>query len=176
MPASKEKQSEVADRRERVVAMRAKGTPPSIIAGELGITEQTVYEDVHHSLKARREAINRDRDLLVALEAEELDAIRRSAWDVIGRQHLHVGASGRVSVHPETEQPLEDDAPILQALSVLLRTQDRRARLLGLDSAQKLEMRTEVVTLDAIDAALAELRAQQDKLPPAPRSGIPDKA
>lgn len=176
MPASKEKQAEVAIRREKVVAMRAKGIPPSVIAYELGITEQTVYEDVHHSLQARRDAINRDRDLLVALEAEELDTIRRSAWEVVGRTHFHVGASGRVSVHPDTEQPLHDDAPTLHALSVLLRTQERRSRLLGLDSAQKLEMRTEVITLDAIDAALADLRRQLDAMPAPTRGELPHEA
>lgn len=176
MPASKEKQAEVAARREQVVAMRSRGIPPSVIAEQLGISEETVYDDTHRSLKARREALNRDKDLMVVLEAEELDEIRRGAWEIARGEHLHVSASGRVSEHPRTGEPLRDVTPNLQAYNLLLRTQARRAQLIGLDSAQKLEMRTEVVTLDAIDAALAELRAQQDKLPPPPRSGIPEQA
>jgi DNA-binding CsgD family transcriptional regulator len=160
MPASKAKQDEVADRREKVLARRAIGIPPAVIAAELGISEATVYDDVHRTLKARREAVSRDRDLLVILEAEELDAVRRRAWEIANGEHLHVATSGRVSVHPGTGEPLHDVNPVIQALGLILRTQARRAPLLGLDSAQKLEMRTEVITLDAIDAAINDLRAQ----------------
>lgn len=176
MPASKGKRDEVAERREKVLARRAIGVPPAVIAEELGISEQTVYDDVHRMLKARRETLNRDKDLLVVLEAEELDAIKRAAWEAATCVHLHVSASGRVSTHPDTGEPLRDFAPTVQALGVLLRTQDRRTKLLGLDSAQKLEMRAEVVTLDAIDAAIAGLREQIDTLPAPARTGIPGEA
>lgn len=165
MPASKDRQAEVAARREKVLARRAIGVPPGIIANELGISEQTVYDDVHRTLKARREAINRDKDLIVVLEAEELDAVRRRAWEIANAEHLRVGASGNVSLNPETGAPLHDATPAIQALGLLLRAQDRRTKLLGLDAAQKFEMRTEVVTLDAFDAAIAELRRQLDELP-----------
>lgn len=176
MPASKEKQAEVAERREKVLARRAIGIPPSVIAQELGISEDTVYDDVHRTLKARRDALNRDRDLVVVLEAEELEAIRRCAWEAATTVHFHVAASGRVSTHPVTEQPLRDFAPTIQALGVLLRTQDRRTKLLGLDSAQKLEMRAEVVSLDAIDAAIADLRKQLEALPEPDGVDLPDEA
>lgn len=176
MPASKAKQDEVAERRERVMGRRAIGVPPAVIARELGISEQTVYDDVHRTLKARREAISRDRDLLVVLEAEELDAVRRRAWEIANADHLHVAASGRVSVHPETGEPLRDFGPVIQALGIVLRTQVRRAPLLGLDAAQKLDVRAEVVTLDAIDTAINDLRAQLDALPASARSGLSDEA
>lgn len=176
MPASKTKQAEVAERRERVVAMRARGIPPSVIARELDISDETVYDDTHRTLKARREALNRDRDLIAVLEAEELDEIRRGAWEIARATHLHVSAAGRVALHPDTDEPIRDVNPNLQAYNLLLRTQARRAQLIGLDSAQKLDVRAEVVTLDAIDAALAELREEQNRLPPAPRSGIPEQA
>lgn len=168
MPASKAQQQDVARRREQVLAKRAIGIPTAIIAKQLSISEQTVYDDVHHELKDRRAALDRDRDLLVVLEAEELEAVRRTAWEVINRDHFHVSASGRVSMHPDTDEPLRDDGPILQALGVVLRAQQRRSELLGLNSAQKLEMRTEVVTLDAIDAAIADLRRQLNDLPASP--------
>lgn len=176
MPASKTQQQDVSRRREQVVARRAIGIPTAVIARELGITEETVRQDVHHELKDRRAALDRDRDLLVVLEAEELEAVRRTAWEVINRDHFHVSASGRVSMHPDTDEPLRDDGPILQGLGVVLRAQQRRSELLGLNSAQKLEMRAEVVTLDAIDAAIADLRRQLGEFPTSDRGDVPGPA
>lgn len=165
MPASRSKQLEVSERRAKVVSLRATGLSPALVAQQLGITEETVYDDTHRVLKERREALARDRDLFVVLEAEELDEIRRGAWDIARGVHLHVAPSGRVSVHPETEEPIRDVNPNLQAYNLLLRTQARRADLMGLNSAQKYELRSEVVTLDAFDAAIADLRKQLDALP-----------
>jgi hypothetical protein len=165
MPASKSKQLEVSERRAKVVSLRATGLPPAIVAQQLGITEETVYDDTHRVLKERREGLSRDRDLFVVLEVEELDEIRRGAWDIARGVHLHVTPSGRVGEHPVTGEPVRDVNPNLQAYNLLLRTQARRAQLMGLDSAQKYELRSEVVTLDAFDAAIADLRKQLDALP-----------
>jgi hypothetical protein len=165
VPASKDKQLEVSERRAKVVALRSCGLPPAIVAKQLGISEETVYDDTHRVLKERREALARDRDLMVVLEVEELDEIRRGAWEIARGTHLSVTASGRVGTHPETGEPVRDVNPNLQAYNLLLRTQARRAQLIGLDSAQKFEMRTEVVTLDAFDAAIRGLHEQLDALP-----------
>lgn len=175
MPASKDKQLEVSERRAKVVALRSCGLPPAMVAKQLGISEETVYDDTHRALKERREALARDRDLMVVLEVEELDEIRRGAWAIARGTHLSVTASGRVGTHPETGEPVTDVGPNLQAYNLLLRTQARRAQLIGLDSAQKFEMRTEVVTLDAFDAAIRGLHEQLDALPGAAASA-PDEA
>ncbi len=175
MPASKAKREEVAERREHVLARRAIGIPPGVIARELGVDEQIVYDDLRHAREERRESLGNDKDLIIVLEAEELDAIRRRAWEIAGDEHLRVGASGGVSLHPDTGKPLRDATPALQALGILLRTQDRRTRLLGLDAAQKFEMRAEVVTLDAFDAAIRGLHEQLDALP-GPAASAPGEA
>lgn len=169
MPASREKQLEVSERRAKVVALRSCGLPPAIVAKQLGISEETVYDDTHRVLKERRESLARDLDLMVVLEVEELDEIRRGVWEIARGTHLSVTASGRVGAHPETGEPVRDVGPNLQAYSLLLRTQARRAQLVGLDAAQKFEMRTEVVTIDAFDAAIADLKEQLDSLPGAAR-------
>lgn len=165
MPASKAKQLEVSERRAKVISLRSCGLPPAIVAEQLGISEQTVYDDTHRVLKERREALARDRDLLVVLEVEELDEIRRGAWEIARSIHYAMTASGRVGTHPDTGEPVTDAGPKLQAYNLLLRTQARRAQLIGLDSAQKFEMHSEVVTLDAFDAAIRGLHEQLNALP-----------
>lgn len=165
MPASKTKQLEVAERRAKVMALRSTGMPPALVAQALDISEETVYDDTHRVLKERREALARDRDLLIVLEVEELDEIRRGAWEIARGTHYTVTASGRVGTHPDTGEPVTDAGPKLQAYNLLLRTQARRAQLIGLDSAQKFEMRSEVVTLDAFDAAIRGLHEQLATLP-----------
>jgi len=176
VPASKDKQLEVSERRSRVVALRSCGLPPAIIAKQLGISEETVYDDTHRVLKERRESFARDLDLMVVLEVEELDEIRRGAWEIARGIHLSVTASGRVGTHPETGEPVRDVSPNLQAYNLLLRAQARRAQLVGLNSAQKIEMRSEVVTLDAIDAAINDLRAQLAAHDARPGGGVPGQA
>jgi hypothetical protein len=69
--------------------------------------------------------------------------------------HYEVSASGRVATD-EDGRPLLDDKPKLAAIDRLLKIQDRRAKLLGLDSAQKVE----VLTLDALDAERQRLVEQ----------------
>jgi hypothetical protein len=151
------------------------GIPPGIIASELGVDAQIVYDDLRHAREERRERLSQDKDLIVVLEAEELEAVRRRAWEVANEEHLRVGASGNVSLHPVTGEPLHDATPALQALGILLRTQDRRTKLLGLDAIQKFEWRGEVVTLDAFDTAIADLQRRLDEHPIQPRFG-PDEA
>lgn len=160
MPAPAATQQAVADRRAKVVRMRSTGIPPAVIARELGVSLDVVYQDVSVTLKARRDEMAADADLVVAAQVEELDAVRRTAWTNAIRRHYHVTPSGQVARDPETGEPLIDTAPVDRALGVVIKAQERTARLLGLDAAASVRVRAEVVTVDAFRATVEQLRAQ----------------
>lgn len=92
-----------------------------------------------------------------AIEAARLDELTRALYRVLATRHFVVSVgTGRVARHPDTNAPLIDDGPTMQAVAGLLRISERRAKLLGLDAPT----RHEVVTLDVIDAEIARLSAE----------------
>src|SRR5580700_9177582 len=60
---------------------------------------------------------------------DRLQDYRASAWDVLTARHYVTSAGGKVVLHPATDEPLLDDAPVLNALDRLLRIDDREAHL-----------------------------------------------
>ena len=91
------------------------------------------------------------------IEAARLDELTRTLMRVLATKHYVVSAaSGVVARHPETGQPLQDDAPVIHAVAGLVRISERRSKLLGLDAPKQVEVRT----IDAIDARLIELADQ----------------
>ncbi|MCK9929447.1 hypothetical protein MXD62_20065 [Frankia sp. Mgl5] len=83
------------------------------------------------------------------LELDRLDRMHVAVMAVLEKQHVTV-SNGKV-IYLDGE-PLEDDAPVLQAVDRLLKIQDRRAKLLGLDAEQKVSVaggvRYEIVGID----------------------------
>ena len=57
-----------------------------------------------------------------------------------------------------TQRPMLDDGPVVQAATALLRVQERRAKLLGLDEPSKI--RVETIPLDVVEAEIARLEAK----------------
>lgn len=164
MPAPAAVQQAVAGRRAKVVRMRSTGIPPTVIARELGVSVDVVYQDVSVVLKARRDELAADADLLVAAQVEELEAVRRTAWANALRRHYHVTPSGTVARDPETGEPLIDTAPVDRALGVVIKAQERMARLLGLDAATRVRAEVEhEVRLEDIDRAVSRLREQVER-------------
>ena len=83
----------------------------------------------------------------------------RRDWERRAREnarHYVVTQSGKIVLDPETDQPMLDDGPVLAAIDRLVKILDRVAKLRGLDAPQRLE----VLTIDAIDAAIADLNAK----------------
>jgi len=134
------------------------------IAVELGYRSvSNAWEAVQRGLL---DAIREPADQVRHLELERLDALAQVAWRVLADRHYAVAAGGKVALHPETGAPLIDDGPTLAAIDKLLRIQERRAKLLGLDAPTKHE----VVTMDAIEAEIAKLRAEMDVASVDPRA------
>lgn len=138
----------------RAVDLRRQNLTYRQIAEQLGYSSTSrAYEAVQRGL---RDAIQEPADDLRRLELERLDEMARAAWKVLYDRHLAISAGGKVVRHPDTGAPLVDDGPTLAAIDRLLKIQERRTKLLGLDAPQRLE----VLTLDAIDAEIRRLSAE----------------
>jgi hypothetical protein len=141
-----EKDSKAADLYRRGLTYRQ-------IAAELGWrSPNAAFEAV------RRAARDAGRDSLAAAEAltmmlERLQDYRRLVYRVAVAKHYVTTQAGNV-VHYDGK-PVLDDAPVLQAVDRLLKTDDTEAKLLGLYAPAK--SRVEVITEDVFDAEIADL-------------------
>lgn len=140
------------ERDAQAVELRRRGLTYRQIAAQMDVRSQkTAYEAVQRGLA---DAIQEPADEVRQLELDRLDEYQRHALKVLATPHFHV-SQGVVVVHPATDEPMPDDAPVLAALDRLLKISERRARLLGLDAP--VRSRVEVITEDAVDAELKRL-------------------
>lgn len=139
-----------AERRAQVVQMRGARLSWAEIGRRLNISGQRAGRIYSEALAAiPTQSIDEHR----AEALEELDYLARKALEVLERQHVTVSNGHVVSLDGV---PLEDSAPVLAAIDRLLRIQERKAKLLGLDAPSKHE----VMTLNALDAEIASLTAK----------------
>jgi hypothetical protein len=93
------------------------------------------------------------------IEAARLDDLTLTLMKIRTKKHYVIAPNGAIARDPETREPLEDDGPVIQAITALIRISDRRSKLLGLDAPSKRE-----ITIDQIDqqiATLEQILAQQ---------------
>ena len=165
---------EGAQRDANAARLRARGMSLREIAAKLG------YHDEAGASRGIQRALDAVPVAAVAelrkLEVEKLDALERTTWSVMLKRHYVVAASGKVATDPETGEPLTDDGPVLAATDRLLKIAERRARLLGLDSPTKVDVRA-TNDLDAeIESLLAQL-AERRAIEPGDVTGrSPDEA
>jgi hypothetical protein len=100
-----------------------------------------------------------------AMQMAKLDLLLRKAWEVLCARHIVVN-QGRVVLDPSSGEPLTDHGPVLAAVASVLKIEERRAKLLGLDAP----VRVEAVTVDMVDAEIARL-VDEFRLPD-PRSAL----
>lgn len=125
------------------------------IAAELGWrSSNAAYQAVQRAV-ADAAACPRAAGEARQLMLDRLQDYRRVAWRVASTRHYAVSQGGKVAVNPVTEEPLLDDGPVLAALDRLLKTDEREARLLGLDAPA--QSRVQVITEDMVDAELQRL-------------------
>ncbi|MCK9901257.1 hypothetical protein MXD63_14355 [Frankia sp. Cpl3] len=156
-----------AERDRDAANMRADGKTYEAIAVALGYSHRSAARRAVQRVLAA--TIREAGDELRVLELERLDRLYEAAMAVLTREHVTV-SQGRViregkpviNDNGEAEileghgAPLVDDGPVLQAIDRLLKIQDRRAKLVGLDAPVKHEVRT----IDAIAAEVADLERQ----------------
>ncbi len=157
---------EVRDRESLALRLRREGHDYGDIARQVGwSSESTAREAVQRCLRRR---IEPDVEVLRNIEDEKLVQLERECWAVIRDRHL-LYQWGRPVRNEHGEQML-DPEPKLKAVSALVRIQERRARLFGLDAPVKRIV--EVITAEMIDALIADLDAQTAAL----EADVPDQA
>lgn len=132
MGVSKAKQAEVAQRRAEAIRMKIAGVDYGTIAERLGYSSrQHAVVDIHRALERGLKEQAAGVEIMREIEAARLDRLQAAFW------------------LPATQ----GDA---KAAEVVLKILARRAKFAGLDEATRVE----VVTIDQIDAQIAELRAR----------------
>lgn len=162
-------------------------------------TRQGVHDDITAALKARQAERNEQAGEWVQKELDKLDAMEDAAWMVLESLHYVVNQGEVVYVYPDEQpdmvkrgwarpqldmttrialeekraelarEPLTDNKPVLDALLVLLKIAERRAKLLGLDAPVKkqIEVTTGVGVDDRIERVLAQLAGAGEGIAPA---------
>lgn len=147
-PKTSPRRVATAIRRGKALQMRLAGIPYGQICETLGYSSRAnAINDVRRALVA---TVNEPADELRALEVQRLDVLWNTAMKVLTRLHVTVN-NGKV-IHLDG-LPVQDDGPILAAIDRLLKIQERRAKLLGLDAPKAFE----VVTVDAVDQQIRAL-------------------
>lgn len=155
MAWSKVKLDAVVVRRTKLIELRRKGVPyDDEQIEELGYkSPDAARKDLSRALEAHRQAEATEVANYRQMANEQLDAellrlegLEEAAHKVLRNRHIVVN-NGRVIIHPETELPMEDDAPVLQAIDRLLKIEEarrrngeRRAKLNGLDMPVQTEL------------------------------------
>jgi len=137
------KSAAAAARDAEVLKLRMDGLQFDEIGRWLGVTKQRAHQLFERGLARTRQE---QADALRRLEQLRLDHLYAEALGVLRREHVVV----------DRGEIIKDDGPVLSAIDRLLKIQDRRAKLLGLDAPAKHE----VLTLDAIDAEVYRLEAE----------------
>lgn len=128
--------------------LRSLGWTYQRISDHLGYGGQgNVYRALKNVMREHlAPAIDEYRSLMDA----QLDELHAAALKVMDTKHLKVNNGEIVRVDGE---PVEDDAPILQAIQTVMKVLERRAKLWGLDAPVKSEVGLHGVhyTVDGVD-------------------------
>lgn len=107
------------ERRLKVLQLTQEGVPALEIADQLGVSHQTVYNDLNAALKELAEKQQRETAEWRSLEAERLDRLQNACW----------------------EKALEGHLPSVEAVLGIM---GHRAKLLGLNQPVKVDLSAEV--------------------------------
>ncbi|MBD3550877.1 hypothetical protein [Streptomyces sp. SP18CM02] len=125
-----------AERRAKLLALRRQGVrydDPRIMnlgyanagAARKDLTRALQH---HHDEEAAEASVYRQQENeRLDAELERLQELEEAARQVLTNRHILVN-NGRVILHPDTEQPMEDDGPVLQAIDRLVKIEDARRR------------------------------------------------
>lgn len=156
-----------AVRVEKAIMLRAVGKTWQEIADELGwdgpsgnkTAQNAVYKQLRKRAEEAKDKIEEHRQHLLA----QLDEAERAIWEIIYKKHVTVSHGKvirleRTVVDPDTGEEtmkmveLEDDGPTMAAIDRLIKIQERRAKLSGLDAPAKAEVGMDVqYTVNGVD-------------------------
>lgn len=143
------------------------------IAAEMGWrSSSTAAEAVR---RAAKDAIRDDTANAEAFQLmlDRIQDRRRMAHEAAQMTYYVTSASGKVVLHPDTDEPLIDIMPVFRAIAELRHDDDMEAKLRGLYAPTRA--RVEVITEEDLDAECARLVAvnaeQERRLADADRPG-----
>lgn len=140
--------ADTAERDAAACRLRRDGHSFEAIAAALGYaTKGAAHRAVQRALLA---IVREPAEDLRTLELERLDYLYLKVLKILEKRHIVI-QHGKVVTHEGV--PVEDDAPTLSAVAHLLKIQERRAKLLGLDAPKQIE----VLTLDTVQAEIRRL-------------------
>ncbi len=146
------RQPATAERDAKAARLRADGHTYQQIADQLGFSHRDLARrSVERALAA---VVREPAEELRHLELIRLDALWLQAAQVMTTEHITV-SQGRVVEGPDG-LPIKDDGPTLSAIDRLLKIMERRAKLVGLDAASKVE----VISVEDVDREIAKLTAE----------------
>lgn len=151
---------DTAERDAEACRLRNLGHSHDEIATALGFADRAgAYKAIERALRLTvQEPAAQQR----AIQLARLDLLFREAWAVMKAEHVAVN-NGRVIMDPnDPTKALVDHGPVLSAIDRLLKIEERRAKLLGLDAPLKVE----AITVDQIEAEIARLAAEFDMADP----------
>ena len=123
-----------AERDAEIMNLRRRGRTLQTIANEFGISRQRVHTIIKERLaEIPVESVQHYRSQAL----EVLDNLLEKANAVLEAQHLKFH-EGVAITHDGV--PVTDNGPVLAAVATILRIEERRAKLLGLDSPIKTEI------------------------------------
>lgn len=147
----------IAERRRKLIQYRLEGRRYEEIYEELGYASRfAASRDFNRALEGAIAEQHASMEVYRETELMKLDDLTREAFKILRTTHYVVTQSGRVPEDPVTGQPLLDHDMALKVMDRLLKIGDRRAKLLGLDAPQRVE----VLTIDDIDANIRDLTEQ----------------
>ena len=137
----------------RAVGMRLDSVPYRVIADELGVSIATITKWIS---KYMREYV----------PVEDLDALRAKEADILDRMELAcvtllkqmAQANENAAADPDFTGLRYGPDDVMKVHDRMLRIQERRTRLLGLDSATKIEATIALTAIDPeVEALVSEL-------------------
>lgn len=128
---------EVALRRAAAVKLAVAHRTYEEIAQLLGYpSRQAAREDTMRGLRARKLEQDEDADTLVTQMVDECNEIAKRMRGIMRRHGVVVRGEAIVRLDGK---PLVDEGPAMHAAAMLLRVQERLAKLKGLDAATKID-------------------------------------
>ncbi len=137
----------------RACELRSAGQTYQQIADELGYSDPSAAKKAVD--RALASAVAEPAGRLRTLELARLDAALQVAFRVLHEEHV-AASFGKLIIDPRTGKPVRDNGPNLQAIDRIVKIGERRAKLLGLDAAVKVE----AVTVDAVEAEIRRFAEQ----------------
>ncbi len=162
---TKTQQVAINKRRAAAVRLRDEGKTWQQVADEMGYPSyQAAHNDVERARAAALADLNESVREIRDRELARLDMLYDAAVEVLLKRHVLVSGgkvvrdieiveneNGDRVIAGDTE-PLGDDGPTLQALDRVLRVEESRRKLLGLDAPQKIETSGSIhYTVEGVD-------------------------